>query len=155
METYDDEEETFSDKYMKKAVNVGTSSFFAFEEKDDSVISGLYFRDVKDGQKRYYNASKEVIVLNADEATKVRKKLESERKKPGEVDLSDINNIIETDPTGGSRRIFYSLNLKRLIMKKMTRTRSRGGGTSPLAGSSGSGVKPTTMVGILVFGRSS
>ena len=56
VESYDEKNEFFSVKYRKKAVKVGGSLFFAFEEKDDSSISGISFKDVRERQRRYHDA---------------------------------------------------------------------------------------------------
>ena len=87
----------------RRPLKWGGYFFFAFEEKDDISISGMSFKDVGEGQRRYHYASKVTIVAAANEADKVRKVLEeNQRKNPNKVDLSDINDILESDhPAGG------------------------------------------------------
>jgi hypothetical protein len=112
--SYDEKDECFSAKYMKKAVKVGTSLFFAFEENEDSSISGISFKDVKDGQKKYHDASKVTIVAAANEADKVRKVLENQRKDPDKIELSDINHILENHPAGGKAEEILLLEFEKL-----------------------------------------
>ena len=114
VESYDDETALFSVKYMKKAVEVGGSVFFAFEENEDSSISGITFKDVRDGQKKYHDASKVSIVAEAKEADKVREALENQRKNPNKADMSDINDILETNPAGGKADEILLLEFEKL-----------------------------------------
>ena len=96
VESYDDKSELFLVKYMKKAVEVGRSMFFVFEENEDSSIAVIFFKDVRDGQKKYHDASKVSIIAAVNEADKVREALENQRKDPNRVDMSEINHILET-----------------------------------------------------------
>ena len=47
---------TFLSQIYEEAVKVGGYLFFAFEEKDDSSISGISFKDVRERQRRYHDA---------------------------------------------------------------------------------------------------
>ena len=88
--------------------------FFAFEWKDDSSISGISFKDVREGQRIYHGISKVTIVAAANEADNVRKVLENQRNNPGKVDLLDINDILESNPAGGKVEEILLLEFEKL-----------------------------------------
>ena len=56
---------------------------------------------MKNGQKRYSTVTTRTKRAKADKDDEIRKELARERKDETEVDLSDIDNIIETDVNGG------------------------------------------------------
>ena len=105
---------TFLSQIYEEAVKVGGYLFFAFEEKDNSSISEISFKGAREEQLRYHDTPNMTIVAAANEAAKVRKVLENQRKNPAKVDLSDTNDIPESDPAGEKAEEILLLEVEKL-----------------------------------------
>ncbi|EJK49860.1 hypothetical protein THAOC_31227, partial [Thalassiosira oceanica] len=100
VKSYDAESETFTVKYEKQAIEPDASTFVAFAEGDgDSTIPGLDLKAIKDGRSLYLTMTNKTKAAENDKKARVKKELEAAGK--DQVDMTDIENFIETDVDGG------------------------------------------------------
>lgn len=100
--TYETESKLFELKYEKKAIDPDGTEFYAYDKKDNSILTKVALATVKEAQERYLKLTTKTKKEENDRLDKAKKELEVESRAPSKVDLSDmIDTIISSDTLRG------------------------------------------------------